>query len=57
MDKLDLIFYKNTFINREIAFILDVKYDYIDDLKEKIVDISEFDSYLENSRKKYEIKA
>ena len=34
MDKLDLIFYKNTFINREIAFILDIKYDYIDDIKE-----------------------
>ncbi len=33
MDKLDLIFYKNTFINREIAFILDIKYDYIDNLK------------------------
>lgn len=34
MNNYDFVFYKNTFINREIAFILDKEYEFIDNVDE-----------------------
>ena len=49
---------ENSLLTSDDCLILEL-YDLFKSplFKEKIVDISDFDTYLENSRKKYEIKA